>query len=288
MKKNVLAAIIAISTVSVTNAFDWPLPETSPETVASGFGQLRGGTISTSVIYKEDAEVRSSDDGVVIAVIDDQSEAFGWFESSLGTAAIISHSDGLSTVYGNLNSNSLHETLGETERIKAYGKIATSGNSAWQENSNGLEFKVFDKKNLAAVNPKILMPRVIKEPHLEAGTVYLMDKNGNFRNINAEKRVASGTYFVYKTRHTKVIPYKTIVAVNGETAETIVYDTIRENNGKLGLTGNSLYTLQEIYPEDDKQLLAKVQLTKGQSTLTVTLVNIQENSTMLNYKLDIY
>ncbi|MDO4505710.1 MAG: M23 family metallopeptidase [Spirochaetales bacterium] len=288
MKKNVLAAILALSAVSLANAFDWPLAETTPDTVASGFGQLRGGTLSSSVIYKEDAVVRSSDDGIVIAVIDDQSEAFGWFESSLGTAAIISHSDGLSTVYGNLNSNSLHETLGETERIKAYGKIATSGNSGWQESSNGLEFKVFDKKNLASVNPKILMPRVVKEPHLEAGSVYLMDKNGNFRNINTEKRIAAGTYFVYKTRQSKVVPYKTIVAVNGETAETIVYDTIKENNGKLGLTGNGHYSTQDIYPDEEKQLLAKVQLTKGQSTLTITLVNIQENSTLIHYKLDIY
>lgn len=288
MKRHIVTASLAALALSSISAFDWPITETSSETIISEFGQLRGKTLSSSIIYKEDAEVRSSDDGIVIAVIDDQSDAFGWFESALGSAAIISHSDGLSTVYGNLNQDSLEENLGEAERIKAYGKIATSGNTAWQEESNGLEFKVFDKKNLAAVNPKILMPRIAKENHLEAGTVYLLDKNGNFRNINTEKRIASGTYFVYKTRQSKAVPYKTIVAVNGETAETVIYNTIKETSGKLGLTGNSHYSTQDIYPEDDKQLLAKIQLTKGQSTLTITLVNIQENTTLLNYKLDIY
>lgn len=289
MKKTyIYTAILALLATSGASAFDWPLQETNSDTIISDFGQLIGGNISTSVIYKDDAEVCSSDAGSVIAVIDDHSDDFGWFESSLGAAAIVSHSDGLATVYANLNSDSLQENLGEATKISNKGKIATSGNSAWQAESNGLEFKVFDRKNLAAVNPKILMPRIAKEPHLEAGTVYLLDKNGNYHNINTEKRLAPGTYFVYKLRQNKAVPYKTIVAVNGDSAETIVYDTITEKEGKLCLSGNASYSTKDMYPDNDKQLLAKILLTKGQSTLTITLVNIQENSTLLNYKLDIY
>ena len=288
MKKNIFAAALAFISVSSAIAFDWPLSETTSETISSEFGQLRGGCISPSVIYKEDAEVHSADDGIVIAVIDDQSDAFGWFESSPGSAVIVSHSDGLSTVYGNLNSISMHESLDGKTQLKEHDKIATSGNSAWQEESNGLEFQVYDKKNLSYVNPKILMPRIAKEPHLEAGPVFLMDKNGNFRNINTDKRLPAGTYFIYKTQQGKHVPYKTIVTVNGETSETITYDIIKESYGKVGLTGNNIYSIKELYPQKDKQLLGKIQLTKGQSTLSITLINIQENSTLLNFKLDIY
>ncbi|MBQ0040249.1 MAG: M23 family metallopeptidase [Treponema sp.] len=288
MKKTIFflsSALMALS--SGAWAFDWPVAETTSDSISSDFGQLRGGIISTSVIYKTDAEVHSADAGSVIAVIDDHSDDYGWFESALGTAVIISHSDGLSSVYGNLNADSMEENLGDKEKVTATTKIATSGNTAWQEEANGLEFKVFDKKNIAAVNPKILMPRVAKEPHLEAGTISLCDKNGIFHNIGSEKRLASGTYLVYKTRQ-PVSPYKTIVAVNGATEETIVFDTIKESNGQLCANGNSSYPTSTVYPNKERQLLAKIQLAKGQSTITVTLMNIQENTTMLNYKLDIY
>lgn len=277
-----------ISSALTTFAFDWPHSNATSDSMASDFGQLRGGVINSSVIFKEDAEVYSSDKGKAIAIIDDHSDDFGWFESPLGTAIIIAHNDGLTTVYGNLTSESLHENVKDETEIINRARLGTSGNSAWQEDSNGLEFKVYDRKNLAAVNPKILMPRIPKEPHLEAGTISLCDKNGTFHQIGSERRLPAGTYFVYKTRQISCVPYKTIVSVNGDTVETIVYDTLKESNGKLVLNGNSGYSISDVYPEKDKQLLAKINLVKGQSTVTVSLVNIQENTTTLNYKLDIY
>lgn len=288
MRKQIITLFLASLFINTFFAFDWPLEETNYETINSEFAQLNGKALSSSLIYKEEAEVFASDKGNIIAIIDDNSDSFGWFESSLGSAVIISHNDGLSTVYANLNSESMNENISNKTTINAKDKIAISGNSAWQEENNGLEFKVFDKKNLAAVNPKILMPKISKEPRLEIGTVYFLDKQGNFHNIITEKKLSAETYYIYKTRQNKITPYKTIVAINGETNETIVYDTVKEKNGKLGLIGNNHYSIKEIYPDNNKQLLAKIQLSKGQNILTITLVNEQDTPIFQNYKLDAY
>ncbi len=269
-------------------AFEWPQAETTADSIHSEFGQLRGGVLSSSIIYKDIAQIHASDEGTITAVITNHDDDFGWFESSLGTTVIISHGDGLSTVYSNLDDDYLNSNLTENLNIKAREDIGKSGYTAWQEKSNGLEFKVYDRKNLSAVNPKLLMPRIAREVPLETGGLTLVDKNGTAHNVAQEKRLAAGTYLIYKTRQTNAVPFKTIVAVNGESVETIVYDTLKVNEGFLGVNGNNHYAINEVYPDNDKFLLAKAQLSKGQNTLTVTLVNIQENAVSVTYKLDIY
>lgn len=278
------------SCVLPATAFDWPVQDYSAEAVKSDFGQLRGATINSSIIYKSKTEVSSSDDGKIIAVISEHNDDFGWFESTLGTALIVGHEDGLYTAYGNLNGESIESKNSENEiaKVSAKSVIAESGNSAWQEEQTGLEFKVYDIKNQSAVNPKLLMNRNTKEAALETGAIYLKDKNGTYHNIATEKRLAAGTYYIYRTRQEKAVPFKTIISINGTTEETIVYDTLKADNGVLGIRSSAHYAAGDIYPDKEKQLLAKVQFTKGQNTLTVTLMNIQENAVTVNYRLEIY
>lgn len=291
MKRQALlsAAIILFSGFSMqVQAFEWPQAETTADSLHSEFGQLRGGVLSSSIIYKDIAQIHSSEEGTVTAVITNHDDDFGWFESSLGTSVIISHGDGLSTVYSNLNDEYLNTSLTENLDIKAKVEIGKSGYTAWQEENNGLEFKVYDRKNLSAVNPKLLMPRITREVPLETGTLTLVDKNGTAHSIAQERRLPAGTYMIYKSRQTNAVPFKTIVSINGESVETIVYDTLKVNEGFLGVNGNNHYAINEVYPDNDRLLLAKTQLSKGQNTLTVTLLNIQENAVSVTYKLDIY
>ena len=201
---------------------------------------------------------------------------------------IVSHEDGLSTVYANLDDSTISKELEEKQFVESGEYLGTSGNTGWQEGQSCLEFKVFDSKNNSAVNPRILMPRAGRELPLTMGTITLTDKNGVSHNLLNERRLPAGKYYVYRTRQNVAVPYKTITAVNGATVENISYDVLKESNGKLCVKGNEHYSVKEIYPDSTKQLAGIVQLNKGSSTLTITIVNILNSASTISYKLDIY
>ena len=277
MKKTILTLTCAFFSFCGFS-FDWPQKETNSDSFYSYFGQLRGGTINSSLIFKDPSEVKAADKGRITAIISDHSDDFGWFESALGNSVIISHEDGLS----------ISKEIEEKQFVESGEFLGTSGNTGWQEGQSCLEFKVFDSKNNSAVNPRILMPRAGRELPLTMGTITLTDKNGVSHNLLNERRLPAGKYYVYRTRQNVAVPYKTITAVNGATVENISYDVLKESNGKLCVKGNEHYSIKEIYPDSTKQLAGIVQLNKGSCTLTITIVNILNSASTISYKLDIY
>lgn len=290
MKKRffIAAAVFAYGSLNAVFSFDWPQKETESDSFYSYFGQLRGSTISSSLIFKNSSDVKASDRGTVTVILSDHGDDFGWFESSLGNSVIIAHNDGLSTVYSNLDDGSVPESLEDSREVKGGDFLGTSGNSGWQEGQSCLEFKVFDSKNSSAVNPRILMPRIGKELPLSIGTVTLTDKNGTAHNLLIERRLPAGTYSVYRTRQPVAVPYKTIVAINGATVESICYDVLKESDGRLCAQGNARYPAAELYPDKSRQLAGKAELSKGTNTLSITVVNILNSASTISYKLEIY
>ena len=99
-------------------AFDWPQLETASDSFYSYFGQLRGGTIETSLIFKDSSDVKAADNGTIIATISEHNNDYGWFESTLGNAVIISHDNQLMTVYANLDSETIPYMVNNVTSVK--------------------------------------------------------------------------------------------------------------------------------------------------------------------------
>lgn len=268
-----------------TWAFDWPQNDVEHDSFASQFGQLRGGQVSSSLVFSKEASIKAADKGKVIALIIEHEEEFGWFESALGCAVVLSHADGLDTVYANLELSSIAQELDEVKQGDALGN---SGGSGWQEGKSALEFKVFDAKNKSAVNPRILMPRVARETAPAIGAVTLEDNNAVSHNLLVERRLPAGSYTVYKTRQEDFCPFTTEVAVNGVTYETVSYDVLKESYGKLGSYGLTHYTTQDIYPDAERQLVGTVEMSRGANTLSVTVQGMSGTSASLSYQIDVY
>src|SRR5574344_2800299 len=104
------AATLIISS-SAAFAFDWPQMETASDSFYSYFGQLRGGTIETSLIFKDSSDVKAADKGTIIATLTEHGDDFGWFESTLGNTVIIAHDNQLMTIYANLDEDTVPPTL---------------------------------------------------------------------------------------------------------------------------------------------------------------------------------
>ena len=183
-------------------AFDWPQTEIESASFYSYFGQLRGGTISSSLVFTESADIKAADEGRVIAVISEHDESCDMFESTLGNAVIISHKDSLLTVYANLSSaeEDMRESLGQVATGSALG---TCSNSGWQEGQGCLEFQVIDTQDRSFINPRVLMPHFGEELELSLHNITAVSKKGIEYTLGLQRNVSAGVYSFYKQRQDK-------------------------------------------------------------------------------------
>ncbi|MBQ2207013.1 MAG: M23 family metallopeptidase [Treponema sp.] len=289
-KKYLVAGTLAVTllgTAAALFAFSWPQAQTNSDTFHSYFGQLRGGTISSSLIFKDNSEVKTADPGDILAVIDDHTEDYGWFESTLGNAVIIGHSDQRVTIYANLDEESIPSSLGASSFVSTGTPLGTSGNSGWQEGESCLKFQVLDTKSGISINPRMLMPKIGAELPVSMGYITLDDEKGTTHYLVNERNLKAGTYYIYKTRDATAVPFRTIVAINGATVERISYDTLKEYNGRLCITGNNNYPVELMYPDDTRLLLGKISLPYGHVGLSVTVVDMLNSAQSVTYNLDV-
>ena len=284
MKKLVFFAFTMFTAINAFS-FDWPQADVSKDSFNSYFGQNRGGTLSTSVIFSEPEEVKAAEDGYITVILTENSDDSDFFPSTLGTAVILSHSDDLISVYGNLDAETLTLKNENEHTIDAGAIIASSGNSGFQENHGNLEFKIIDTKNKSAINPKVLMPRAEEELPLSLSGIMIVSKNNDFYDINFYKTFSSGLYKVYFKRNPIASPYKTSVSINGVIVDQLSYDMITQENNKLCIIGKKKYTAADVFPNENLQLLGEVMFTPGRATLGLTISDMLGNVKQLNYNI---
>ena len=286
MKKNKIFTLLFVSIFLIfqTAAFDWPQDEVTKDSFTSYFGQNRGNILSTSVIFSEPAEIKAAEDGYILAILTENNDDSEFFPSTLGTAVILAHDDNLLSVYGNIDNDSL--TLNETEKtIEAGAILGQSGNSGYQNNNGNLEFQIVDAKNKSAINPKVLMPRSESEIPLSLSGIVIQSKNKDFYDINTYKTFNSGLYKVYFKRNAIAAPYKTSISINGLIVDQISYDTITQENNKLCIIGKKKYTSNDVFPEENLQLIGEAMFTPGRATLGLVITDFLGNVKQLNYSI---
>lgn len=288
MKRFIISACILLIS-SIAFSFDWPQEKVvQSDQFYSYFGQLRGETISNSLIFSEISDVKAADDGYLTVIINEYSDHTDFFPSTLGNAVILSHTDNLLTVYGNIDSESILKEAFNENSIKCGETFGTSGNSAWQQGHSSLEFQVIDTKNNTSINPRLLMPRVGKELPLYYNEIYLRGKNGRQYNVMNQNILPSGIYKVYKKRQAVAVPYRTRVAINGTVVDQISYDLLRQDDNQICVSGRKNYSKSILYPNNDLQLLGEATLTPGKNALQLTITDILGKEVNATYLLTIH
>lgn len=288
MKRFIISACILLIS-SIAFSFDWPQEKVvQSDQFYSYFGQLRGETISNSLIFSEISDIKAADDGYLTVIISEYSDHTDFFPSTLGNAVILSHTDNLLTVYGNIDSESILKEAFNENSIKCGETFGTSGNSAWQQGHSSLEFQVIDTKNNTSINPRLLMPRVGKELPLYYNEIYLQGKNGRQYNVMNQNILPSGIYKVYKKRQAVAVPYRTRVAINGTVVDQISYDLLRQDDNQICVSGRKNYSKSILYPNNDLQLLGEATLTPGKNALQLTITDILGKEVNATYLLTIH
>lgn len=289
MKKNLLFGFCFFLTAKVF-CFDWPISSVNKDSFKSYFGQLRGNKISTSLVFNTPSEVKASDDGRVLLVItNSDNDETDFFPSTLGNSIIISHEDNLLSVYGNLEKKSIVLNDESEIFVEKGSTIATTGNSAWQNEQSTLEFQIIDTKNSSAINPKILMSRLETENPYKLSDISLVNKNGDEFSINTKKTYASGIYKIYQKKNEIITPSQTSVLFNGIIVDVISYDTINQENKRIYVSGSKKkYVSEDVYPTQDRFLLGEIMLSPGKITLGLTAIDALGKLNVLNYNISVY
>lgn len=282
--------LLLLAAAGTTGAFEWPQAyEGAAASFFSYFAQLRGGVVSSSVVFAGQSDVTASDDGRVTVVITDFRDQSGFFPSALGNAVILAHRDGLVTVYGNLGSDSARDGVLGSEEIRAGETLGRSGDSAWRSGESSLEFQVIDVRNNTAINPRIILPRAEKELPLTLSGVTLRNRNGRSFDIQTQRTLPAGLYKIYRTRQDVAVPYKTAVSVNGAAGDEISYEQLREADGMSYAAGRrNYYRRSDLYPDDTAQLMGEASLVAGRNSLTLSVSDILGKTTTLSYTLSAY
>lgn len=278
--------ILVFVAVGFGFGLDWPQEEKGPDSIVSFFGQNIGGKISKSIIFTDPAQVNAIKDGTLLIVMSDVDDDSDFFPSSLGSCVILSHADDMISVYANLDEDSINLKKNSYTEGELIGE---TGNSGWQQTRSSLEFQLLDNQKSAAINPKILLPRIENEKDYNLSGIMLQNKEGKFFDIKETKIFPSGTYKIYHTRNKTIVPYKTTCTINGVIIDEICFDTINMLNGRLYIDGSTKqYTADILYPDQNLILTGEVMFPSGQSTLGITVENYLGKTKQISYILSIY
>lgn len=288
MIKKLLPVLITVSLALTTLfAFDWPQKQINSNIIISSFGQKYGADISFSYVFADPEEIYAIGKGKILIIMTDDPEETTLFPSTLGTSVIIEHDDELLSVYGNLDRESVEESLNDLQGIQSGQFLGRTGNSGWQKKRANLEFQMMDTTNQNAVNPIIFMPRAENQQPLQISRVMLENRKGEIFNIDSTKTFDSGFYKIYKEQNASA-PYRSTITINGVILDQITYDTIKEENNRMYVSGKKQYLSEDIYPDDERQLLGEAMLTPGKITLGIELEDYIGNSRHLNYILQVH
>lgn len=272
-------------TTTALFGFDWPQKEIESASFYSYFGQMRGGTLSPSLVFTDSDDIKAADSGRAIVTISEHAES-DLFESTLGNAIIIAHKDNLQTVYANL-SETQQEDREALTTVQTGAFLGTCSNSGWQEGHGCLEFQVVDAENKAFINPRVLMPRFGDELELELRNITAISKKGVAIVFGIQRTISAGFYSIYKQRQDKAMPYKTTIYINGVEVQSIPYDRLIQVKNKLCTSGLKNYDVKALYPDAKRELVGDVNLPHGKSTITIAATDILGNEKTITYNIDV-
>lgn len=274
-------------------SFEWPTDsETLSAEYYSYFGQLRGGTISNSLILKDESNVKAWSEGFVTAIINEYEDESVFFPSTLGNVVIIAHKDSILSVYANIDKESIDKkesaVHNEGSIVNAKDNIGRTGCSAWQEEINGLEFQIVDTKNNTFINPRTLMPRVGNEIEIHPSGVVLQNRNGRNFKLSEVEVLPSGVYKVYQKRAVQGVPYRTSIFVNGIVVDELSFNILRQDENFICVSGKKNYSKSILYPSPEIMLVGEASLPVGKNTLRVTLYDMLGKEASANYQVSNY
>ena len=285
--KKTLSLVLNILFFSAAFAFEWPSGKVDSEKITTFFAQKTGSSMGTFINIKETEEVKCSDNGNTLIILEDSKDDTDFFPSALGSAVIVRHDDNLISVYSHLDKDSI-KTSDYSTLISKNEDIALTGTSGFVKEENTLGFQIIDVKEKKAINPLLLLPQPSVLPALSISSIIIKNKNNVAYDMQWAKAFVAGTYKIYFKRNELAVPFKTSVLINGEQTDEISYNSLNQEDGKCNVSGKRNYSNAEIYPDDKLMLAGEAVLKQGKATITIIFTDLKGSARQLNYNVTVH
>lgn len=274
MKK---AFIYFLFVIFIVPVFSLEIP--SDGVMDSVLGKTMYDEIERGITYSDSESVRASGHGFLLMKFQ---KRFG-FPSAMGNSIIIAHDNGLLSVYGNLEEDSVIEF----DNIQSGSTIARTGSSAFG-NPGDLPFQVIDTIQKAKLNPLLLLPEIQDKSRPALDSLVLTSSQGTDYTVYQNRRIRPGEYKICVSSYDTIgrpgvrMPvYKTTFFVNGEEKCEMRSETLKEKDGILYYSAGSDI---KIKPDSGKGTeIGSVLLRPGKNTVSIELVDLAKNSSTFNW-----
>lgn len=299
MKKTLLALPL-LSAALAAYSLEWPLAR--PE-VLSLFGQKTEGGIEHGIVMEGENTMRAAGDGVVLATISENRNMTG-FPSTLGNAVVLAHSDGIVSVYGNLESTEMVE--GKVQ-IETNAVISRTGKSAWESRQDEDDqqasrrgfciFQLMDQRQNALLNPLLLLSAASDTALPIIRSVRLESQSGQSYNPDVSQYIAGGLYRVYvsvadsfeRNSQQQLAPFRISVIVNGIEASAVSFETMAKKRNIIvpHSTPEYLDGSIPIYSEDNAIYAGNISLSRGRAEIIIAARDFAGNERTAPFMLQV-
>lgn len=260
-------ALLAGSFFASLFCLEWPVSEIYIERI---FGQRAGKTIEQGILFNQTDIVRSSGNGDILCVLEQNHNMYG-FPGTLGNAVIVSHEDGLLSVYGNLNS---HERIKDRVTVESGTILGSSGKTGYAKPGD-LIFQVLDQRRLIALNPLLLLPSLADTKAPTIKNVIAVSSSGQSLSLGSIKSVRQGSYRIFADisdtfdkNGKNVAPFRVTLLLNGREYHAVPFELIKSEHGLVFL-GSDQYVTSRLYGDPERIFLGEINLTRGKNELSI-------------------
>ena len=276
--------LICLTAVGLSG-LEWPVQEFKP---THFFGQRSEQGMETGLILENSGTVRASADGTVLLRLEENTNMSG-FPNALGNTVILTHDDGLLTVYGNLDSI---DRVSEASHVELSSILGKTGSSGWG-NPTDCIFQVIDQTKKTILNPLMLLPG-FKDRHApNIRNVVLVSQNGQTIAPGSVDAVRQGTYRLYAdicdtidNASTELSPFRITVLINGKEHTLIPFEQMKESDGKLYLSSPA-FTRDTFFSDPTRIFLGEISLIRGQADISLMVKDTAGNERSVLFGLQI-
>lgn len=295
MKINILKPIFILSVAAATfplvqpEALEWPV--VNPE-IKSIFGQKSSYSIERGMILEGEAAVRTAGDGVLLTIIS-ENENMNGFPSTLGNAVLISHDDGLVSIYGNLEST---DRISGRIQIEKNTVISNTGETSWGNEENMCIFQIMDQKQEVFLNPLLLLPPKDDNRGPVIKNVFFESDSGQTFQASNLRRLKSGNYKIYTLitdtypgNSVELAPFRISIIINGIESISVPFETLHEKAGILvpNVSPEYLDGSLPLYNDEGFIYAGNISLTRGKTEITVSARDFTGNERAAVFMLQI-
>jgi len=274
-------AIGLLLTAAMLPALDWPVQK---RIVTGTFGELRGDRFHCGIdLGGGEQDVFPVHEGELIFSAD-QEESRCSVPRGLGTIVVLSHQDGLLSVYGHLKAGSVSA---DRRNYPAGGvRVGVSGDTGSSSGTH-LHLMLIDRESGAFLNPLGLLPPladrqapVVRSIEARAeGFSKALEDGMVLPSVPVE--ILAETYdpradvpFVWP-----MAPYSVRLSLNGKEVSRILFESVVVKEGKARLSGTNLGA-KDVYAGDRLLRCATINPTRGESHLIVTVTDFAGNESV--------